>query len=171
MKYYLKSNGKEVSIGDTIPVTTRVATVFGEATATAHVTITQANIQKLIEHNIIIKKDDTITVDICFDIIAKKMSITAEDAKLLIRGLIEGGLFAPALQMLLKAASTYLSPGVHAVKTLPKVYTISLIDGRVHEVNTTDIKTYAHFAYFVSKTQAKQVRAMLKDLFREMYGE
>lgn len=172
MKYYLINNGKEVQIGDIIPVDTTIDTIFGPATATTHIVVNQENIKVLMKHGIIAGKEDkTLTLFTCINFVAARLDLTTKEAEGLIKGMIDKGVMAPALQLLLKAASDYLSPGVSAVKTLPKVYTISLIDGRVHEVQTTDIKTYEHFAYFVSKTQAKQVRGILKDLFREMYGE
>lgn len=171
MKYKLKSNGKEVKIGDTIAVTTTVETLFGDATATVHVTLTQDNISKLVEHDVIVEEEEKLNAAICIAKIASKLGITEEEVRNLMRGLMEADMYAPVLQMLLRAASEYLSPPIKIVKNMPKVYTISLIDGRVHEIQTVSIKSYDHFAYFVSKSQAKQVRTMLDDLFGAMYGK
>lgn len=171
MKYYLVDNNKEVKIGDTISITTTVDTMFGPATATAHVVVTQDNIKVLIEKGLIKREAKSLTSDLCIDIIAKKLDANRGQIKELFAMMLSKKTYAPVLQLLLKAASDYLSPGISVVQSLPKVYTISLVDGRIHEIQATDIKTYEHFAYFVSKSQAKQVKYMFKDLFREMYGE
>lgn len=172
MKYILNDSGKEVKIGDTIAVSTTVNTIFGPATATAHVVITQDNIKKLVENGVVIKREDKIlSRAICYKIIAEKLQISEDEVVNILGEMFGLGVYTPGLQLLLKAASDYLSPDIATLKSLPKVYTISLVDGRVHEIQTTDIKTYDHFAYFVSKTQAKHVRTMFKDVFIMMYGE
>lgn len=170
MKFYLNSNDREVKIGDTIPVEADVDTPFGQTVATVYITVTRDNLPKLLQHNIIRKKED-LTPSLLSKMIAEKLGFTIAETEVLLKTMLDAGMAASALNMLFKAASDYLSPGVKTVKTLPKVYTISFIDGRVHEIQTTDIGTYDHFAYFVSKTQAKQVRNMFKDLLSTLYGE
>lgn len=172
MKYYLTENGKEVKIGDTITLTNDVETIFGTAKAVTHVVVSQANIDKLLENDVIRRKGkEPLTGTICNKIVADKLGIGEDTTDALLAMLIERGMTVIALQMLLKAASDYLSPGISVVKTLPKVYAFSIIDGRIDEVPTSEIKTYEHFAYFVSKTQAKLVRALFSDLFRVMYDK
>ncbi len=170
MKLYLNSNDKEVKLGETIPIEVNVDTPFGKAQATVYVTITSDNINELLEHEIIRKKEN-LTPSLLSKMIAEKLGFTIAETEVLLKTMLDAGMAAPALNMLFKAASDYLAPDLKAVKALPKVYTISLVDGRVHEIQTTDIGTYDHFAYFVSKTQAKQVRGMFKDLLSTLYGE
>lgn len=170
MNYCLKENGKEVGIGDTIPVLTDVETPFGPARATVHITVTDSNVEKLVESDIL-RRNNKLSYEKCVEKIAKKLHVSPAEADVFLKYLSDSGYAAQALQMVLKAASEYLSPSAVAVRKLPKVYIISLVDGMIHELQTSAIRTYDHFAYFVSKTQAKQVRALFKDLFDMMYGE
>lgn len=170
MRYYLNSNDKEVKIGDTIPIEADVDTPFGQTVATVYITVTKDNLGRLIHHEIIRKKEE-LTPSLLSRLIAEKLGFNIAETEVLLKTMLDAGMAAPALNMLFKAASDYLTPDIKVVKSLPKVYTISLIDGRIHEIQTTDIGTYDHFAYFVSKTQAKQVRNMFKDLLSTLYGE
>lgn len=171
MKYFLANSDKEVKIGDTIPIKLDVDTPFGNATAIIHVVLTEDNLDKLLIGNHI-RKEKKLTVDTCIEILSDKLSITVEETKALLIGMLESGMMqSTAVHMLLMAASEYLSPSIKEVKALPQVYTISLVNGRIYTVQTCDISTYRHFPYFVSKTQAKYVKAMLNDVFSEMYGK
>lgn len=170
MKYLLNSNDREVKVGDVIPVRFHTETPFGNSEASLYVTVTEENLSTLIEYDII-RKVKTLTTDDCMGVIASKLNISKEEATSLVLGLAGGDFEGPALQLLLKAASEYLNPDVEAVKSLEKVYAFSLIDGKINELQTSDIDNYNYFAYFVSKTQAKQVRKMLRGMFSAMYGE
>lgn len=170
MNYYLKDTNKEVHMGDSLPILTEVITPFGPAKATVHITVNESNVEKLLSQGII-QKNNKLSYELCIKIVAKQLGVEPEEADVFLKLLLGSGCAAAALQMVLKAASSYLSPLISTVKKLPKVYTISLVDGMIYEIPTSDIKTYDHFAYFVSKTQAKQVKAVFKDLFDTMYGK
>lgn len=157
-------------MGDTIPLRLDVNTPFGEHTATVYITLNSENCDKLVLHNII-RKENNLTLPLCMNLIADKLQCTVQEADSLLAGLAEAGMKATVLQMLVKTASEYLSPGIEVVKTLPKVFVFSSINGEIHEAPTSEIDNYDHFAYFVSKNQAKYVRRMLKDLFSNMYGK
>lgn len=170
MKYLLNSNDREVKVGDVIPVRFHTETPFGNSEASLYVTVTEENLSTLIEYDII-RKVKTLTTDDCMGVIASKLNISKEEASGLVLGLAGNNFEGIALQLLLKAASEYLNPDIEAVKSLEKVYAFSLIDGKMNELQTSDINNYDYFAYFVSKTQAKQVRKMLRGMFSAMYGE
>lgn len=169
IKYYLKDSNKEIKIGDTVSVAIKVDTVFGEANATAHVTVNQDSLKKLIERGIVIKKDTTApTVDLFISMLADRLEISIEEVKGLLKGFLDRRMHGIVLQLLLKEASTYFARHESA-ELGTQVYTIALHDGRIHAVNLTDVKKYDHFAYFVTKSQAKQAKSILYGLFKEMY--
>lgn len=169
IKFYLKDNNKEVKIGDTIAVSVKVNTIFGEANATAHVVVNQDSLKKLIEQGIVIKKDTTApTVDLFISMLADRLEISIEEIKGLLNGFLDKGVHGIVLQLLLKEASTYFARQESA-ELGTQVYTIALHDGRIHAINITDVKKYDHFAYFVTKSQAKQAKSVLYGLFKEMY--
>lgn len=61
VKYYLKSTGKEVKVGETIEVEMLADTVFGKSTAKVDVLVTQSSLEILIQKGIVVKEDDSLT--------------------------------------------------------------------------------------------------------------
>ena len=169
IKYYLKDNDKEVKIGDTVTIVTKVNTVFGEATATAHITVNQDSLAKLVEHGAVIKKDtDAPTIDVFISMLADRLEISIEETKNLLNGFLARGMHSVVLHLLLKEASTYFFRD-STCDLGTQVYFISSADGNIHPINVTDVKKFDHFAFFVTKRQAKQAKGILYNLFKEMY--
>jgi hypothetical protein len=172
MKYFNKNSHKEVKIGDTMAIKTTVDTIFGPAESIVHITVTQDNVNTLVEHGILEKEGNpTLTIEACVEAYARKLQLEVEHVGTLIEHMIDNGMYSFVLQIFLKGASELLSPPIEMVKGLSKVFVISLIDARIYDVPSDAIQTYEHFAYFVSRSQAKQVKRLLKELFAHMYGE
>ena len=172
MKYFSKNGHKEIKIGDTMAVRTTVDTIFGPAEQFVHITVTQDNVETLVEHGILEKEGTpTLTLEECVEAYANKLKLDTKYLKGLMELMLEAKMFSPLLSIFLKGASEILSPQVEMVKELSKVFVISLVDARIYDVPTESIKTYDNFAYFVSRTQAKQVRRLLKPLLEQMYEQ
>lgn len=170
IKYYLKSNGQEVKVGDTIKVSSQTSTPFGVGTTVIHVTMTQDLIPKLIENDVI-EKRDTDSKDMKFYVrkVARRFGITFPEAEDMLGTFIN---VEPvlALNTLLKEMSIHMNKDVDISK-LPKVYVISTVNGQVCEIQKSAIRNYAHFAAFRSKEQAYEAMRLLKHLLEHMYGK
>lgn len=170
IKYYLKSNGQEVKIGDTLKVSSQSDTPFGIGTTTIHVTMTQDLIPLLIEHEVI-EKREVGGKDLKFYIrrVARRFDLTFPEAEAMLENFVCNEPVI-ALALLLKEMSLYMNKDIN-LASLPKVYVLSTINGKIYEVQKGDIKTYAHFAAFKSKEQLQEASALLKDLLISMYGK
>ena len=171
IKYYLKSNGQEVKIGDTIKVSSQTNTPFGVGTTVIHVTMTQDLIPMLIEHDVIEKREMNEKKDLKYYVrrVARRFDMTFPEAEDML-GTFVGAEPVVAFTMLLKEISLYMNKDIDISK-LPKVYVVSTVNGKVYEVLKKDIKTYAHFAAFKSKEQAYEALELLKHLHQHMYGK
>jgi len=170
VKYYLKSNGQEVKVGDTIQVSTQTDTPFGVATATVHVMMTQATIPLLLEHEVIEQKEvGGKGLKFYVRKVARRFGMSFPDAESMLNLFIEREPVI-ALSMLLKEMSLDMNKDVK-LSNLPKVYSLSTVDGGICEIQKKDVKTYAHFAAFKSKEQLLEACGLLKELLIKMYGK
>lgn len=171
IKYYLKSNGQEVKVGDTIKVSSQTNTPFGVGTTTIHVTMTQDLIPMLLEHDVIEKRETSEKKDLKHYIrrVARRFDMTFPEAESMLSTFVEAEPVV-AFTMLLKEISLHMNKDVDISK-LPKVYVVSTVNGKVCEIQKKDIKTYAHFAAFKSKEQAYEALELLKGLHQHMYGK
>lgn len=169
IKYYLKSNGQEVKVGDMIKVSSQTNTPFGIGTTVVHVTMTQDLIPKLIKNNVIEKRDSD-NKDMKFYVrkVARRFNISFPEAENMLSTFVS---VEPvlALTMLLKEMSLHMNKDIDISK-LPKVYVISTVNGQICEIQKDAIKTYAHFAAFKSKEQAHKAMGLLKHILEHMYG-
>lgn len=170
IKYYLKSDGQEVKIGETIQVSTRTNTPFGVGTTTLHVVMSQDTIPLLLEHEVI-EKRETSNKGLRFYVrkVARRFNMSYPEAAEMLDNFIEKEPVV-ALTMLLKEMSLNMNKDI-SISRLPKVYVISTINGEICEVLKEDIRSYDHFAAFKSKEQAQEAYNLLKDLLTRMYGK
>ena len=168
IKYYLKTNGQEVKVGDTIKISSQTETPFGVGTTVLHVTMTQDLIPMLLEHEVIEKRESDKDLRVYIKKFAKRFGLSFSGAKEMLSVFIEK---EPALaaSALLKEISITLNMDKGSLADLPKVYVISSINGKIYEVPKKDIKTYAHFAPFRSREQAKEAYDLLGTLLNDMY--
>lgn len=183
-KFYLK-NGKEVQIGDTLTKATNTKhPLLGEITVVESVVVTKASLPKLIERGIITTspgsdfdvdkalKPAEAHMDLHYYVekLAKKLNWRVAKVYNYFNT-IDSVYPAAAFSMILREVAIELDKKYEDhIEKSPRIYVISLLDGRITEANKAHIKNYRNFAAFRSiedaKTACSIVREILKELFK-----
>ena len=177
-KYFLKNNGKEVKFGDFISGTRK----FGDIVTKILTTFDEDSIDVLKGLGIVIEKDvkdekfDIAFIDchlrMVYEYIANKLDISVQGAKNYLMDLEDINPSA-ALNIYLKRISRRLIKkwDKTPIRELPKIYIISIYDGKVKAIWPKDIKNLSHFAWFRSKEDAEFARRCVINLIEKMFGK
>lgn len=172
-KYYLK-NGKEVNFGDTITVhEDREDPKFGKIHSSITVLVNDYTIDALIKEGYIVKKVDTpkLTLAIVLEEVAKKHKITQldlNDALIKLTPINTASVFT----FLLKAIAIELDKQYEDhISNSPRIFGVSLTDGKITEINKAHIRNYDNFAAFRTVEDAKIACKLLKNYFKIMYAK
>lgn len=181
-KFYLK-NGKEVQIGDTLTKVTKTKhPLFGEGTVVESVVVTKASLPKLIERGIITTspgsdfdvdkvKPAEAHMDLHYYVekLAKKLNWKVEKMYNYLNT-IDSVYPAAAFCMILREVAIELDKKYEDhIEKSPKIYVISLLDGRITEVNKAHIKNYRNFAAFRSVEDAKTACSIVREILKELF--
>lgn len=176
-KFYLKKTGKEVKMGDLILVDESTFKKGNLIITTAKaVKLSEETLPSLITRGIIgmtINKTTSVPMDLSYyiDKLAKKLGWPLERAADLL-DTMDNVLPATAVSMLLREIAIELDKKYKDhIENSPRIFFISLFDGRIHEANKNQIKSYRNFAAFRTVEDAriacKIMRAYIKDLFKD----
>lgn len=183
-KFYLK-NGKEVQIGDTLTKVTKTKhPLFGEGTVVESVVVTEAAIPQLLKAGIIFKKsiekvdkeaeehkigEKQLSLDYYIEKLAKRLGWKVEKMYNYLNT-IDSVYPVAAFSMILREVAIELDKKYEDhIEKSPKIYVISLLDGRITEVNKAHIKNYRNFAAFRSVEDAKTACSIVREILKELF--
>lgn len=178
MGYFVKSSNEEVKIGDKFVHVSVKMTPTGLKANKKLIVLDQELLNKLIADKVIVEKTgkDTpseVPTDIEFYIekIAKKKGWKLEKLYNFLNGIDELSEAAAYSIVLREIAIEIDKKYKDHIQDSPKIYVISLFDGRITEANKAHIKSYRNFAAFRTiedaKIACKIVSPLLKELFKD----
>ena len=178
MGYFVKSSNEEVKIGDKFVHVSVKMTPTGLKTNKKLIVLDQELLNKLIADKVIVEKTDKDTpsevpTDIKFYIekIAKKKGCKLEKLYNFLDNIDELSEVAAFSIVLREVAIEIDKKYKDHIQDSPKIYVISLFDGRITEANKAHIKNYRNFAAFRTiedaKIACKIVSPLLKELFKD----
>lgn len=177
-KYFLKDNGKEVKFGDFVLGTHK----FGDVVTKILAPLDEDSVDTLKELGIVIEKEvidekSNVTFINCYlnniyEWLANKLNISVQGAKNYLMDL-ENINPTAVLNIYLKRISNKLNKTYDRtpIRELPKIYIISIYDGKVTAICPKDIKNLKHFAWFRSKEDAEFARRCVINLIEKMFGK
>ena len=186
MKKYFLNNGEEIKFGDIINAVKNE----GWKKTTITCTFDKDSIDFLKELGILIEKDveENLTkkqensnkelvskipyLDYVIDYVAGKIEISRTDAIRYLNALKKINPTA-ALHIYLKRISNKLNKKYDKtpIRELPKIYIISIYNGKVKSICPKDIENLKHFAWFRSKEDAEFARRCVINLIEKMFGK
>ena len=182
-KIYLK-NGKEVQLGDTIcRAEEKNHPLFGKCKLTEYIPITKQTLPELIKAGIItvkqdmdksvspVQKDSKVPMELEYYIqkIAEKLGWKIDKVYNYLNS-VDTILPAAAFSMILREIAIELDKKYEDhIEKSPEIYVISMLDGRISEVNKAHIKNYRNFAAFRSVSDAKIACRITRDILKEIF--
>jgi len=178
MGYFVKSSNEEVKIGDKVVGANVQITPTGFKVNKKLMVLDQELLNRLIADKIIVEKtgrdiQSEVPTDIEFYIekIAKKKGWKLEKLYNFLNGIDELS-EAAAFSIVLREIAVEIDKKYKDhIQDSPKIYVISLFDGRITEANKAHIKNYRNFAAFRTiedaKIACKIVSPLLKELFKD----
>lgn len=178
MGYFVKSSNEEVKIGDKVVGANVQITPTGFKVNKKLIVLDQELLNRLIADKIIVEKtgrdiQSEVPTDIEFYIekIAKKKGWKLEKLYNFLKGIDELS-EAAAFSIVLREIAVEIDKKYKDhIQDSPKIYVISLFDGRITEANKAHIKNYRNFAAFRTiedaKIACKIVSPLLKELFKD----
>lgn len=177
-KIYL-TNGKEVQIGDTLTKVSKVKDLFfGKGTVIEYVKVTKDILPKLIEAGIVtttIPKKPVAETEVPMELeyyiqkIADKLGWKVEKVYNYLNS-VDAILPAAAFSMVLREIAIELDKKYEDhIEKSPKIYVISMLDGRITKANKAHIKNYRNFAAFRSVSDAKIACSIVRDILKGMF--
>ena len=189
MKKYFLNNGEEIKFGDIVNA------VKNEGYKKTIITCTfdKDSIDFLKELGILIEKDIekedtkkqdslkeesanivpyTTYINYVFDYVTAKLGISRVDAMIYLDDLKKINPPA-ALAVYLKRIAYKLNKKYDKtpIRNLPKIYIISVYDGKVKAICPKDIKNLKHFAWFRTREDAEFARKCVINLIERMFGK
>lgn len=167
-KLHLASTGKEVKIGDQL----KGRSCTNGIVSTAVITINEAAIPMLKAAGILVTsppENSVPTVSAVIKRLANRLGWKPQKAEGYLKGVAEIMPMA-AFNMVLREVAIMLDEKYpdHINKS-EKIYCISSLDGRIHEVCKAHVKNYRNFAAFRTINDAKLACSILKEPLKEMF--
>lgn len=177
-KIYLK-NGKEVQLGDTLTkVSKEKNPFFGEGIIVQHIVVTKDILPKLLEAGIatttkpekpVAKTEVPMELEYYIQKIAEKLGWKVEEACDYLNS-VDTILPAAAFYMVLREIAIELDKKYEDhIEKSPKIYVISMLDGKITKVNKAHIKNYRNFAAFRTVEDAKIACSIVRDILKELF--
>lgn len=178
-KIYL-TNGKEVQIGDTLTKVSKVKDpFFGEGTVAQHIVVTEGILPKLLEAGIVTTTkpakpavvESGVPMELGYYVqkIAEKLGWKIEKVYNYLNS-VDTILPVAAFSMVLREVAIELDKKYEDhIEKSPKIYVISMLDGRITKANKAHIKNYRNFAAFRTIEDAKIACRITRDILKEMF--
>lgn len=173
--YILKSNGKEVKIGEIIKASKELEIPFGKGTTTVCVKMTEDNIPILLEEGYIIEKpsDKEIPTDVDYYIskVANKLGWKEKKFRNYLEVLASINPIG-AFNILLKAIAIELDKKYpNHISKSENIFIVSVFDGSIRQADKSHIKTYKHFSAFRTREDAQFALHVLKNQFYYCFND
>lgn len=177
-KIYL-TNGKEVQIGDILVKVSKVVDPFFGGAVVQHIVVTEDILPRLLELGIVTTTNPTkstvveseVPVELEYYIqkIAKKLGWKMEKVYNYLNS-VDSILPTAAFSMVLREVAIELDKKYEDhIEKSPKIYVISMLDGRITKANKAHIKNYRNFAAFRTIEDAKIACRITRDILKEMF--
>lgn len=178
-KFYFK-NGEEVQIGDVICKTEDIDhPVFGEGVVVQHIVVTKDILSKFLEAGIVtttnpaksavVESEVPMELEYYIQKIAERLGWKIEKVYNYLNS-VDTIFPATAFSMILREVAIELDKKYKDhIRKSPEIYAISMLNGRITEVNKAHIKNYKNFAAFRSINDAKIACSIVKDILKEMF--
>lgn len=163
-KFYLERTREEVTYGDSI----RGFTKEGDISVYTVITLTEKTVPELLKAGIIKAKPE-LTLDDVLKRISQRTGWEIKKLERVLNGVMELMPMA-AFNILVRELAVILDEQYpDHINNCKKLYVISTLDGRIHEVCRAYIKNFRNFAAFRTiedaKIACKILRPFLKDMF------
>ena len=179
-KYVLTHNGKEVKIGDTLINQGTTSTPFGKVAVIQEINVTEKIIPELLEAGVIVPaqgggcscshcKSEEMTVGYYVDKIADRMGW---NPKKVVNHLNAINAIHPsaAFSVVLREIAIELDKKYDDhIQESPRIFVVSMLDGRITEANKAHIKNYRNFAAFRNIEDAKIACRITRDILKELF--
>ena len=167
-KLYLAKTGKEVTIGDTIQECHK----DGDVTLISTILLSDTTVPLLKKLGVLVTappESAVPTISQAIERIANRLGWKPQKAERYINTLAEIAPIA-AFNMILREIAVMLDMKYpDHINESEKIYCISTLDGRIHEVPKKHIKNYRNFAAFRSIEDAKIACNILREPLKEMF--
>ena len=179
-KFVLVHNGKEVKIGDTLAKQGVIDTPFGKTVVLQEIIVTEQSIPELITAGIIKPIEspccgecakEVVPMEIAYYVqkIAKRLGWHPHKVANHLNA-IDTIYPSAAFNIILREVATELDlKYADHIYNSPKIYVVSLLDGRITEANKAHIKNYKNFAAFRNIEDAKIACRITRDILKEMF--
>lgn len=179
-KFVLVHNGKEVKIGDTLVKQGVIDIPFGKTVVMQEIAVTEQSVPELITAGIIKPVEgpccgkcamEAVPMDIAYYVqkIAKRLGWHPNKVDNHLNA-IDTIYPSAAFNVILREVATELDlKYADHIYNSPKIYVVSLLDGRITEANKAHIKNYKNFAAFRSIEDAKIACRITRDILKEMF--
>ena len=183
-KFYLKSENVEVNLGDKLYHPSTEKTPFGWVIKSEEVTLDEKLLAKLLKDGVIYKREvagDKVEMagptmpevpselQYYLEKIAQKNGWHVGKVCNILNTVAELNPIAAMNIVLREIAIEIDKKYKDHIQDSPKIYVISLFDGRITEANKAHIKNYRNFAAFRSVSDAKIACSIVKDILKEMF--
>lgn len=172
-KYYLK-DGKEVKLGDTITIhEDREDSILGKIHSAITILVNEYTVDALVKEGYLVKQNNTpsITLDIILEDIAKKHNISQSEVNDLLIKMSAINVTAVFTTLLKEIALELDKQYDDHIENSPRIFVVSLLDGKITEVCKAHIRNYKNFAAFRTIEDAKIACKILKNYFKVMYAK
>lgn len=177
-KIYLK-NGKKVQIGDTLTKVSKAVDPFFGGAVVQHIVVTEDILPRLLELGIVTTTNPTKSTVVESEVpmeleyyiqkIAKKLGWKMEEVYNYLNS-VDSILPTAAFSMVLREVAIELDKKYEDhIEKSPKIYVISMLDGRITKANKAHIKNYRNFAAFRTIEDAKIACRITRDILKEMF--
>lgn len=177
MENYFLTNGTRVKTGDVIVKTEEINhPIIGKAQVEVNIPINSVTIPTLIKEGILItgepRESSVVPMELEYYIekIAKRLNWHPEKVCNYLNHTAD--VFpAASLSMILREIAIEIDKKYDDhIENSPEIYSISLLNGKITNINKAHIKNYKNFAAFRSIEDAKIACRITKDILKELFG-
>lgn len=168
-KFYLTSTGREVTYGDTIKSVTKSDGIHCEII----ITLTRETVPSLLKKGIIAKGSSREELDLNYVILELSSRLGWKPEKTSnILNLLSEMMPMAVVSVLAREIAVILDRKYSDhINEAEKIYVISTLDGRIHEVCKAHIKNFRNFAAFRTIDDAKLACSILREPLKEMFSD
>lgn len=174
-KFVLVKNGEFIHFGETLVNEGEIETPVGKGTFRQEVLFNEDTLPYLLRAGIVAEVPNTtnsVPTDIGYYMnkVAKRLDLSTKNADTVFHD-FQAAYLPGFFSMMLKEVAIELDKQYDDhIEASPRIYSVSLIDGRITEINKAHIKSYRNFAAFRSMDDARIACRILKPILKRMFN-
>lgn len=177
MENYFLTNGEKVTVGDVIEKIEEVEDpIFGKVQVRVSIPVNSVTIPTLTKEGILTTRESCessvvpMELEYYIEKIAKRLNWHPEKVCNYLNHTAD--VFpAASLSMILREIAIEIDKKYDDhIENSPEIYSISLLNGKITNINKAHIKNYKNFAAFRSIEDAKIACRITKDILKELFG-